>query len=384
MRLNLASYACRPEASSGRVVPEPESPLRSVFQRDRDRIVHSTAFRRLEGKTQVLAPSRGDHYRTRLTHSLEVAQIARTVARALMVEEDLAEAIALAHDLGHSAFGHAGERALDLALSAYGGFDHNLQTFRIVTALERRYAAFDGLNLTFETLEGVVKHNGPARMPLPEPIARHPLAERIDLSSQPPVEAQIAAIADDVAYCAHDLDDGLRAGFFVAEDLLPLPGVGPLVRGLLDAHPRLERSRLAHETTRRLIDAMVSDLVAEARRRIAAAEPGSPEEVRALDRPLVAFTPAMAETVAALRAFLGERVYRHFTVNRMSRKAERLVRELVEAFLEAPECLPDHWRARAVDREATAAAVRDYIAGMTDRYAIDEHDRLFATGRESR
>jgi len=384
MRLTLASYACRPEASAGRVVPEPESPLRSVFQRDRDRIVHSTAFRRLEGKTQVLAPSRGDHYRTRLTHSLEVAQIARTVARALMVEEDLAEAIALAHDLGHSAFGHAGERALDLALSAYGGFDHNLQTFRIVTALERRYAAFDGLNLTFETLEGVVKHNGPARMPLPEPIARHPLAERIDLSSQPPVEAQIAAVADDVAYCAHDLDDGLRAGFFAAEELLPLPGVGPLVQGLLDAHPGLERSRLAHETTRRLIDAMVSDLVAEARRRIAAAEPGSPEEVRALDRPLVAFAPAMAETVAALRAFLGERVYRHFTVNRMSRKAERLVRELVEAFLEAPECLPDHWRARAVDREATAAAVRDYIAGMTDRYAIDEHDRLFATGREPR
>jgi dGTPase len=384
MRLNLASYACRPEASAGRVVPEPESPLRSVFQRDRDRIVHSTAFRRLEGKTQVLAPSRGDHYRTRLTHSLEVAQIARTVARALSVEEDLAEAIALAHDLGHSAFGHAGERALDRALAAFGGFDHNLQTFRIVTALERRYAAFDGLNLTFETLEGVVKHNGPARMPLPEPIARHPLAERIDLATQPPVEAQIAAIADDVAYCAHDLDDGLRAGFFVAEDLLPLPGVGPLVRGLLDAHPRLERSRLAHETTRRLIDAMVSDLVAEARRRIAAADPASPEEVRALDRPLVAFGPAMAETVAALRAFLGERVYRHFTVARMSRKAERLVEELVGAFLEAPECLPDHWRARAVDREATAAAVRDYIAGMTDRYAIDEHDRLFNTGREPR
>ncbi|MCL6609847.1 MAG: deoxyguanosinetriphosphate triphosphohydrolase [Geminicoccaceae bacterium] len=384
MRLTLASYACRPEASTGRVVPEPESPLRSAFQRDRDRIVHSTAFRRLEGKTQVLAPSRGDHYRTRLTHSLEVAQIARTVARALRVEEDLAEAIALAHDLGHSAFGHAGERALDQALSAYGGFDHNLQTFRIVTALERRYAAFDGLNLTFETLEGVVKHNGPARMPLPEPIARHPLAERIDLSTQPPLEAQIAAVADDVAYCAHDLDDGLRAGFFAAEELLPLPGVGPLVQGLLDAHPGLERSRLAHETTRRLIDAMVSDLVAEARRRIAAAEPGSPEDVRALDRPLVSFTPAMAETVAALRAFLGERVYRHFTVNRMSRKAERLVRELVEAFLEAPECLPDHWRARAVDRQATAAAVRDYIAGMTDRYAIDEHDRLFATGREPR
>lgn len=384
MRLSLASYACRPEASAGRVVPEPESPLRSVFQRDRDRIVHSTAFRRLEGKTQVLAPSRGDHYRTRLTHSLEVAQIARTVARALRVEEDLAEAIALAHDLGHSAFGHAGERALDRALSAYGGFDHNLQTFRIVTALERRYAAFDGLNLTFETLEGVVKHNGPARAPLPEPIARHPLAERIDLESQPPVEAQIAAIADDVAYCAHDLDDGLRAGFFVAEDLLPLPGVGPLVRHLLDAHPGLERSRLAHETTRRLIDAMVSDLVAETRRRLDATAPASPEAVRALDRPLVTFGPEMAETVATLRAFLGERVYRHFTVVRMSRKAERLVEELVTAFLDSPECLPDSWRVRAVDRLATAAAVRDYVAGMTDRYAMDEHARLFDTSRETK
>lgn len=382
MRLSLAAYACRAEASAGRVVPEPASVLRSAFQRDRDRIVHSTAFRRLEGKTQVLAPSRGDHYRTRLTHSLEVAQIARTVARALRVDEDLAEAIALAHDLGHSAFGHAGERALDRALAEFGGFDHNLQTFRIVTALERRYAAFDGLNLTFETLEGVVKHHGPARLPLPEPIARHPLAERVDLTSGPPVEAQIAAIADDVAYCAHDLDDGLRAGFFAAEDLRPLPGVGSIVRRLLAEHSRLERSRLAHETTRRLIDALVSDLVAEARRRLAACEPQSAEAVRALDHPILAFTPAMGETVAALRAFLEERVYRQFTVARMSRKAERLVEQLVQAFLQAPECLPDRWRARATDRQATAAAVRDYIAGMTDRYAIDEHDRLFSTGRE--
>ncbi len=384
MRLSLAPCACRPEASLGRVVPEPESPLRTAFQRDRDRIVHSTAFRRLEGKTQVFAPSLGDHYRTRLTHSLEVAQIARTVARALAVEEDLAEAIALAHDLGHSAFGHAGERALDRALSAFGGFDHNLQTFRIVTALERRYAAFDGLNLTFETLEGVVKHNGPLHGPLPEPIARHPLAERIDLSSQPPLEAQVAAVADDIAYCAHDLDDGLRAGFFAPEDLLPLPGVGPLVHDLLEAHRGLERGRLAHETTRRLIDALVRDLVAESRRRIDAARPDSPAAVRAQERPLVGFATVMAEAVAALRAFLGERVYRHFTVNRMSRKAERLVESLVAAFLEAPECLPDHWRARAVDRQATAAAVRDYIAGMTDRYAIDEYDRLFETSRETR
>ncbi|MDW8371409.1 MAG: deoxyguanosinetriphosphate triphosphohydrolase [Geminicoccaceae bacterium] len=382
MRLSLAPWSCRPEASLGRVVPEPESPLRTCWQRDRDRIVHATAFRRLEYKTQVFANFEGDHYRTRLTHSLEVAQITRTVARALAVDEDLAEAIALAHDLGHSAFGHAGERALDAALAAWGGFDHNLQTFRIVTALERRYAAFDGLNLTFETLEGVVKHNGPARPPLPSPIAEHPLASRIDLFAQPPVEAQIAALADDVAYCSHDVDDGLRAGFFALEELLDLPRFGAIVRAVLAAHPGLERSRLAHETHRRLIDAMVGDLVDEARRRLAATAPDSPAAVRRLERPVVAFSEAMREPLAALREFLAERVYRHYKVNRMARKAERLVSDLVRAFLEAPDCLPDHWRARAHDPASTAAAVRDYVAGMTDRYAIDEHDRLFKMERE--
>ncbi len=380
MRVSLAPWACRPEASAGRVVPEPESALRTVFQRDRDRIVHCTAFRRLEGKTQVLAPSRGDHFRTRLTHSLEVAQIARTVARALAVEEDLAEAVALAHDLGHPAFGHAGERALDRALAGLGGFDHNLQTFRIVTALERRYAAFDGLNLTLETLEGVVKHNGPLAGPPPEPIARHPLAHTFELHLNPPVEAQVAAVADDVAYCAHDLDDGIRAGFLEPEELAVLPGVGPLVRGLLAERPGLERSRLAHETTRRLIDALVSDLVAEARARLADAAPGSPAEVRRLGRPVVAFSAAMAPTVRTLRAFLSERVWQHAQVARAAREAERLVDELARAFLAAPGLLPERWRPPPGDRAATVAAVRDYIAGMTDRYATLEHERILGAG----
>ncbi len=382
MRRNLAPWACRPETSLGRAVPEPESPYRSCWQRDRDRIVHSTAFRRLEYKTQVFANFEGDHYRTRLTHSLEVAQIARTLARALAVDEDLAEAVALAHDLGHSAFGHAGERALDAALAAWGGFDHNLQTFRILTQLEQRYAEFDGLNLTFETLEGVVKHNGPARAPFPEPIARHPLARVVDLESQGPVEAQVAAIADDVAYCSHDVDDGLRAGFFTLEELAELPGFGSLVRQVMARYPGLEASRLAHETHRRLIDAMVRDLVDEARRRLEAAAPSCVDAVRALPEPVVAFSPPMAEAVAGLRKFLEERVYKHYKVNRMARKAERLVTELVRAFLEAPSCLPDRWRERARDPESTAATVRDYVAGMTDRYAIDEYDRLFRMERE--
>ena len=380
MRVSLAPWACRPEASEGRVVPEPESALRTVFQRDRDRIVHSTAFRRLEGKTQVLAPSRGDHFRTRLTHSLEVAQIARTVARALQVDEDLAEAIALAHDLGHPAFGHAGERALDRALAGLGGFDHNLQTFRIVTALERRYAAFDGLNLTLETLEGVVKHNGPLTDPPPEPIARHPLARSFELHLHPPVEAQVAAVADDVAYCAHDLDDGIRAGFLEPEELAALPGVGPLVQGLLAGRPGLEPSRLAHETTRRLIDALVSDLVAEARARLAAAAPESPADVRRLGQPVVAFSAAMAPTVRTLRAFLSERVWQHPQVARAALEAERLVGELARALLAAPGLLPERWRPPPGDRAATVAAVRDYIAGMTDRYATLEHERILGAG----
>ncbi len=380
--MQLSSFACRPEDSAGRAHGEPESGLRTPHQRDRDRIVHATSFRRLEYKTQVFVNFEGDHFRTRLTHSLEVAQITRTICRALALNEDLGEAIALAHDLGHPPFGHAGEAALDEALRDFGGFDHNIQTFRVLTELERRYAAFDGLNLTAETLEGVVKHNGPLRNGVPTVIARHPLAEHFALSMEPPLEAQIAAVSDDIAYCSHDVDDGLRAGFFAIDELLEIPLAAPAAREVLEVCGRCESERFAHETVRRLIDRLVTDLLAETRRRLERAAPRDPAEVRAAGK-LVAFSGEVAEELAALRAFLHERVYRHYKVNRMALKAQRLVRQLFEVFLEAPQCLPDRWRRQAGEpgSRRTAETVRDYIAGMTDRYALDEHDRLFKLAR---
>jgi dGTPase len=381
--MSLAPYACTSQASLGRAVAEPESSVRGAFQRDRDRIIHCTAFRRLEYKTQVFANFAGDHFRTRLTHSLEVAQIARTLARALRADEDLAEAVALAHDLGHSPFGHAGETALQAALAEHGGFDHNLQSFRVLTRLERRYALFDGLNLCFETLEGVVKHNGPLTAPARQ-IAEHPLARSVSLAAQAPLEAQAAAAADDVAYCNHDLDDGLRAGFFELDELAGLPLVGEIMAEVDGRHPGLEWARRKHETIRRLIDRMVRDLLEETERRLARDAPGSAEAVRALPTPLVGFSAAMGPAVAALREFLHLRMYRHYKVNRMSMKARRIVRELVEVLVEAPECLPDGWReaAGAPGSHATVEAVRDYIAGMTDRFALDEHDRLYRLARD--
>ena len=381
--MSLAPYACTPQTSLGRALAEPESRVRSAFQRDRDRIIHSTAFRRLEYKTQVFANFEGDHFRTRLTHSLEVAQIARTLARALRADEDLAEAVALAHDLGHSPFGHAGEGALQGALAGQGGFDHNLQSFRILTALERRYALFDGLNLSFETLEGVVKHNGPVTEPAAQ-IAAHPLATAVDLGSQAPLEAQAAAIADDIAYSNHDLDDGLRAGFFKLDELRELPLLGGILDEVDRRHPGLEWPRRKHETIRRLIDRMVGDLLDETQRRLALHRPDSPDAVRSLPAPLVGFSPGMRPAVASLREFLHTRMYRHYKVNRMALKARRIVRELVETLIAAPECLPDGWRevAGPPGSQATAEAVRDYIAGMTDRFALDEHDRLYKLARD--
>jgi dGTPase len=381
--MSLAPYACTPQASLGRAVAEPESRVRGAFQRDRDRIIHCTAFRRLEYKTQVFANFEGDHFRTRLTHSLEVAQIARTLARALRADEDLAEAVALAHDLGHSPFGHAGEVALQAALAGHGGFDHNLQSFRVLTRLERRYALFDGLNLSFETLEGVVKHNGPLTGAA-KPIAEHPLARALDLASHASLEAQVAGIADDVAYCNHDLDDGLRAGFFKLDELSQLPLLGEIMAEVDRRHPGLEWPRRKHETIRRLIDRMVGDLLDEAGRRLARHAPGSPDAVRALAEPVVGFSAELGPAVAALREFLHLRMYRHYKVNRMALKARRIVRELVEVLIEAPECLPDGWREAAgpPGSRATAEAVRDYIAGMTDRFALDEHDRLYRLARD--
>jgi len=372
-----ADFACRPETSRGRHLVEPEHPLRSPFQRDRDRIIHSTAFRRLEYKTQVFVNHVGDHYRTRLTHSLEVAQIARTLARALGVDEDLAEAIALAHDLGHSPFGHAGEEALDARLAGHGGFDHNVQTLRVVTRLEQRYAAFDGLNLTFETLEGLIKHNGPARRPSP-PVAAIAAERGIALAGFAPVEAQLAALADDVAYVNHDLDDGLRAGLLAFEELRALPVVGDAAGEVAARFAGLEPRRRVHETVRRVTDAMVRDLAATTRARLDALGPRAVDAVRGADAAVVGFSPPLRDAVAAVKAFLRERLYRHYKVNRMTAKATRVVDELFAAFTRDPACLPPHWHARCDDAEGarTIATVRDYIAGMTDRFALDEHARL--------
>ena len=317
-----APYACRPEDSRGRLHAEPESPTRTPFQRDRDRIIHSAAFRRLKYKTQVFVYHEGDYYRTRLTHSLEVAQIARSISRALGLNEDLAEALALAHDLGHTPFGHAGEDAMDAAMADFGGFDHNDQTLRVLTLLERRYADFDGLNLTWEALEGVVKHNGPLLAgagadpaALPATIRAHATRQDLELHTYPALEAQIAALADDIAYNNHDIDDGLRAGLFAIDELRELALVGPVIAEVAGRYPDIEPDRLIHETVRRLIDRMVNDLLAETRRRLAAARPESAADIRALDRPVAAFSDEMRAADRVLRDFLRRRMYRHYRVN---------------------------------------------------------------------
>jgi dGTPase len=380
-----APYAAMPAESRGRLHPEPEHEMRSPLQRDRDRIIHATAFRRLKHKTQVFVYHEGDHYRTRLTHSLEVAQVARTIARALGLDEDLAEAVALAHDLGHTPFGHAGEEALNAEMAPYGGFSHNDQTLRILTRLEHGYAEFDGLNLTWETLEGTVKHNGPLvgpgiERPVPPSIAEYDAGHPLDLHTFPGAEAQAAALADDIAYNNHDIDDGLRAGLFKVEDLDGTDLVGPIFREVAGRYPGLEEPRLIHESIRRMIDLMVRDVIGETRTRLAAGQVRSADDIRRLDRPVVAFSAAMCIHDRALKRFLFERMYRHYRVNRMSSKARRVVRELFQLFMAEPECLPSEWRAHAVDGEAERArVVADYLAGMTDRFALDEHRRLFDT-----
>ena len=353
--------------------------MRSPFSRDRDRIIHSTAFRRLKHKTQVFVYHEGDHYRTRLTHSLEVAQIARTIARALGLDEDLAEALALAHDLGHTPFGHAGEEALNAEMVEYGGFSHNEQTLRILTQLERGYAEFDGLNLTWEALEGTVKHNGPLEAPLPRTIAAYNARHDLRLDTYAGPEAQVAALADDIAYNNHDIDDGLRAGLFAVADLADVPLVGPVFQEVAARYPGLEEARLIHESIRRMIDRMVRDMVAETRARLADSGARSADDIRALGRPVAVFSDAMRDNDRALKGFLHERMYRHYRVNRMSHKARRVVHELFQLFLAEPECLPSEWRAAAACGDAALAArtVADYLAGMTDRFALDEHRRLF-------
>jgi len=385
-----ASFAAKAEKSRGRLHKEHESATRTAFQRDRDRIIHCNAFRRLKYKTQVFVYHEGDYFRTRLTHSLEVAQIARSVARVLGLDEDLAEALALAHDLGHTPFGHAGERALDTCMSKYGGFDHNAQTLRIVTKLEERYAAFDGLNLTWETLEGLVKHNGPvvtaARSAddLPRAIAEYAETQDLELHTYACAEAQVAALADDIAYNNHDIDDGLRAGLFSIDDVLSVPLVGEVFRAAIDENPMIEESRIISEAVRSLIGRMVNDLIGETKKRIEATGVETSEDVRALDRPIAAFSSEMRENDAALKAFLFERMYRHFRVNRMSSKARRIVENLFEILHEEPELLPPEWQAGCDGPKGfkTARRVCDFIAGMTDRFAILEHRRLFDLNAE--
>ncbi len=375
--MHHAPYAVRPETMRGRLHPEPEGVGRSPWQRDRDRVIHSSAFRKLQYKTQVFVNHEGDHYRTRLTHSLEVAQIARSIARELRLDEDLTEALALAHDLGHPPFGHAGEEGLNARMRPYGGFDHNAQSLRVVTRLEARYAAFDGLNLTWETLEGLAKHNGPLRNPPPY-IAEYDALHPLDLHSQASAEAQVAAFADDVAYHSHDLDDGMRAKLFGPDDIAHLPVVGDALARARVCSLDVPPPRLRHETIRRVINAFVTDVIGESRRRLHALDPGDADAIRRARQPVVAFSGAMAEANRAVKEFLFAHMYRHWRVNRMTNKA-RLVTEDLFGLLHADvSMLPDGWRTQAGVGDAARAAltVADYIAGMTDRFALEEHRRL--------
>ncbi|TDQ80425.1 dGTPase [Dongia mobilis] len=384
--MQLAPYACDPKDSRGRLVPEAESPMRSCFQRDRDRVIHSTAFRRLKHKTQVFVSHEGDHYRTRLTHSLEVAQIARTIARALGLNEDLAEALALAHDLGHPPFGHAGEEALNACLAEFGSFDHNEQTFRVLTRLERRYAAFDGLNLTWEMLEGIVKHNGPLTGPhasakaiahgVPATIALADAAWPLDLAGFASAEAQVAALSDDIAYNNHDLDDGLRAGLFTVADLGDVPLAGPVFAEVLRRYPGLEVSRVIHEAVRRMINLMVADVLAESRLRLAGA--GSAADIRQRASPVIAFSAAMRENEIGLKRFLFQHMYRHDRVNQTMAEAKALVRDLFLWHFARPDLLPPEWAREfsGGDPRQRARGVADYIAGMTDKFALETHRRM--------
>ncbi|CEJ13381.1 Deoxyguanosinetriphosphate triphosphohydrolase [bacterium YEK0313] len=388
----LAPYASDARLSRGRLVPEPASPTRTEFHRDRDRIIHTTAFRRLKHKTQVFVAPEGDHYRTRLTHTIEVAQIARSITRALGLDEDLAETLALAHDLGHTPFGHTGEDALDEVMRNYGGFDHNAQSLRIVTRLERRYAAFDGLNLCWETLEGLVKHNGPLLKPDGSPVERYaargiPVAiteydalQPLDLASHASAEAQAAAIADDIAYDAADIDDGLRAGLFTLDDLgAAVPMAGAFLEEIRALHPKLEPAREINELTRRVITRLVEDVIVEAQRAIAEIGPATADDIRRCGRTLVQFSEPIQAYDRGIKDFLFRNVYRHQRVVPIRQEAGNVVRDLFAAFYDHPVAMPPVWSAGLDEAEPARRArrVADYIAGMTDHYAMDEHRRLF-------
>ncbi len=384
----LAPYACQPHASRGRLYVERMSSFRSPFQRDRDRIIHSSAFRRLKHKTQVFVEHEGDYYRTRLTHSIEVAQVARTISGVLGLNTDLAEAIALAHDLGHTPFGHTGEDALGLLMEPYGGFDHNAQALRIVTRLERHYADFDGLNLTWESLEGIAKHNGPVigpsadkkhEGPLPYALAEVNALWDLELSTHASAEAQVAAIADDVAYSHHDLHDGLRSGLFTEADLMELPVTGPAFEEVDRLYPGLDKMRRRHEALRRVFGRMVEDVIAVAQNRLTAAQPKSVEDIRHLGTTVIRFSKPLYQELKAIRSFLFHRMYRAPSVMAERAKVTRVVNDLFPLFMAQPDLLPQEWAAdvrAAQDAVTLARIVADYVAGMTDRFALQEHQRL--------
>lgn len=385
----LAPFACQPDASRGRLWPERLSSFRSPYQRDRDRIIHSSAFRRLKHKTQVFVEHEGDYYRTRLTHTIEVAQVARTIAGVLGLNTDLAEAVALAHDLGHTPFGHTGEDAMERLMTPYGGFDHNAQALRIVTRLERHYADFDGLNLTWETLEGIAKHNGPVigpnadtkhDGPLPYALAEVNAQWDLELHTHASAEAQVAAIADDVAYSHHDLHDGLRSGLFTEADLMELPVTGPAFEEVDRLYPGLDRMRRRHEALRRVFGRMVEDVIAVAQNRLTSAQPKSVDDIRHMGTTIIRFSKPLYQDLKAVRSFLFHRMYRAPSVMAVRAEVTRMIDDLFPLFLRRPELLPPEWRADVAAAEGEtqlARAVADYVAGMTDRFAIQEHQRLF-------
>ncbi|MBL9061963.1 deoxyguanosinetriphosphate triphosphohydrolase [Tabrizicola sp.] len=385
----LAPFACQPDASRGRLWPERLSSFRSPYQRDRDRIIHSSAFRRLKHKTQVFVEHEGDYYRTRLTHTIEVAQVARTIAGVLGLNTDLAEAVALAHDLGHTPFGHTGEDAMERLMAPYGGFDHNAQALRIVTRLERHYADFDGLNLTWETLEGIAKHNGPVTGPntdrkhdgpLPYALAEVNAQWDLELDTHASAEAQVAAIADDVAYSHHDLHDGLRSGLFTEADLMELPVTGPAFEEVDRTYPGLDRMRRRHEALRRVFGRMVEDVIAVAQNRLTSAQPKSVDDIRHMGTTIIRFSKPLYQDLKAVRSFLFHRMYRAPSVMAVRAEVTRMVDDLFPLFLRQPDLLPEEWQAdvaAARDETHLARTVADYVAGMTDRFAIQEHQRLF-------
>ncbi|PCJ76806.1 MAG: deoxyguanosinetriphosphate triphosphohydrolase [Rhodobacteraceae bacterium] len=372
-----AIYASDPNESRGRMFDEGGSAHRSAFQRDRDRIIHSSGFRRLKHKTQVFVEHEGDYFRTRLTHSIEVGQVARTISGALGLNIDLTEAVALAHDLGHTPFGHTGEDALNECMADFGGFDHNAQALKIITSLEQHYADFDGLNLTWETLEGIAKHNGPVTGDLPFALAEYTAKHNLELNTFASAEAQVAAIADDIAYNNHDLDDGLRAGLFNVDDICALPIIGKCFAEVDEKYPNLDPLRRRHEALRRVFGVMVEDVLITSRARLAASGAQSAQDIRGLDAPVIQFSDGLFSDLKQIRAFLFENMYRHWTVRRMRRKAAQIVVDIFDIFMDDPGMMPPEWKVAAQgDNTHRARVIADYIAGMTDRFALQEHAKL--------